>query len=131
MAGSRPLKPGYDVNIFIGCVMRFLLLLILILCSVGTKAFADAPVVHTQNGDVLGALQGSVESFKALPFAAPPVDDLRWRPPQDPANWLGVRDGSKFSSACPQSQKTSSGAVIIVGSEDCLYLNVFRPQGAR
>jgi para-nitrobenzyl esterase len=87
--------------------------------------------VHTQNGDVLGALQGSVESFKALPFAAPPVGDLRWKPPQDPANWLGVRDASKFSSACPQSQKTSSGNVIIIGSEDCLYLNVFRPQGAR
>jgi para-nitrobenzyl esterase len=110
--------------------MRFLLYLILILCSFGIKAFADAPVVHTQNGDVLGVLQGSVESFKALPFAAPPVGDLRWKPSQDPANWLGVRDGSKFSSPCPQSQKTSSGTVI-VGIEDCLYLNVFRPQGAQ
>ena len=105
--------------------MRFLTLLIVGL--VGIPAFADAPVVHTRNGDVLGVLQGSVESFKALPFAAPPVGDLRWRPPQDPADWLGVRDGSKFSSACPQ--KDPSGSII--GSEDCLYLNVFRPQGAR
>src|SRR5438128_37276 len=91
------------------------------------KAFSDGPVVHTQNGDVLGVLQGSVESFKALPFAAPPVGDLRWRPPQDQANWLGVRDGSKFSSACTQRDKTGN----IIGTEDCLYLNVFRPQGAQ
>jgi len=112
--------------------MHFLLLLTLVLGSVGTKAFADAPVVHTQNGDVLGVLQGSVESFKALPFAAPPVGDLRWKPPQDPANWLGVRDGSKFSSACPQPQKDPvTGSVSVIGSEECLYLNVFRPQGAQ
>ena len=115
--------------------MRSLLLLIsgaVILGSVGITACADAPVVHTQNGDVLGVLQGSVESFKALPFAAPPVSDLRWRPPQDPANWLGVRDGSKFSSACPQMQKDPvTGSLSFIGSEDCLYLNVFRPQGAQ
>jgi para-nitrobenzyl esterase len=110
--------------------VRFILLLILGLVisgSVAFKALADSPVVHTQNGDVLGVLQGSVESFKALPFAAPPVGDLRWRPPQDPADWLGVRDGSKFSSVCPQ--KVPGGGVI--GSEDCLYLNVFKPQGAQ
>jgi len=117
---------------FIGaCFARFFLL-ILVLGSVATKAFADAPVVHTQNGDVLGVLQGSVESFKALPFAAPPVGDLRWKPPQDPANWLGVRDGSKFSAACSQPlKKKSDNTIIVIGSEDCLYLNVFRPQGAR
>src|ERR1700682_2879483 len=109
--------------------MRFLFLLILILCSVGTKAFADEPVVPTQNGDVRGVLQGTVESFKALPFAVPPVGDLRWKPPQDPANWFGsVRDGSKFSAACPQKDPDSGN---VFGSEDCLYLNVFRPQGAQ
>jgi para-nitrobenzyl esterase len=112
--------------------MRFLLPLTLVLGSLGANAFADAPVVHTQNGDVLGVLQGSIESFKALPFAAPPVGDLRWKPPQDPANWLGVRDGSKFSSACTQAQKDPvTGSVSVIGSEDCLYLNVFRPQRAQ
>src|ERR1700757_3557543 len=99
--------------------MRFLLLLVLISCSIGTKAFAD--VVHTQNGDVLGVLQGSVESFKALPFAAPPVADLRWKRPQDPANWSSVRDGSNFSSPCPQR---IPGTNAVIGNEDCLYLNV-------
>jgi para-nitrobenzyl esterase len=128
-AGSNALQ--FKVT-FKGRVMRFVLPLILVLGSVGTNAFADAPVVHTQNGDVLGALQGSVESFKALPYAAPPVGDLRWKPPQDPSNWLGVRDGSKFSAACPQQLKDPiSGTLSLVGSEDCLYLNVYRPQGAQ
>src|SRR5262245_58371554 len=61
-----------------GAAMRFLLLLILVSGAIGTKAIA-APVVHTRNGDVLGVVQGSVESFKAVPFAAPPVGDLRWK----------------------------------------------------
>jgi para-nitrobenzyl esterase len=112
--------------------MRFLLPLTLILGSVATTAFADAPIVHTQNGDVLGVYQRSVESFKGLPFAAPPLGDLRWKPPQDPADWLGVRDGSKFSAACPQPLKDrASGLVSVIGREDCLYLNVFRPQRAQ
>jgi para-nitrobenzyl esterase len=114
--------------------MRILLLLTLVLALGlgGTKAFADGPVVHSQNGDVLGVLQGSVESFKALPFAAPPTGDLRWKPPQDPANWLGVLDGSKFSLPCTQVQKDPvTGSISVIGSEDCLYLNVFRSQGAQ
>jgi para-nitrobenzyl esterase len=106
--------------------MRFLLLPILVLCSIGTKTFAaGGPVAHTQNGDVEGVDQEAVESFKGLPFAAPPLGDLRWKPPQDSANWNG--DGSKFSSPCPQ--QTNDGEFI--GSEDCLYLNVFRPKGAQ
>jgi para-nitrobenzyl esterase len=105
--------------------MRFLLLLILVLSSIGTNTFAaGGPVAHTPNGDVVGVDQGAVESFKGLPFAAPPLGDLRWKPPQDPTNWSG--DGSKFSSPCPQ---LDNGEVI--GSEDCLYLNVFRPKGAQ
>jgi para-nitrobenzyl esterase len=106
--------------------MRFLLLLILVSCAIGTKAFAAGPRVHTPNGDVEGVDQGAVESFKGLPFAAPPLGDLRWKKPQDPNNWPGVRPASEFSSVWPQE---NSGEVI--GKEDCLYLNVFRPKGAQ
>jgi para-nitrobenzyl esterase len=107
--------------------MRFLLLLILVLCSIGTKTFAaGGPVAHTPNGDVEGTDQGAVESFKGLPYAKPPLADLRWKPPQDPANWSG--DGTKFSSPCPQSPDMNGN---FIGSEDCLYLNVFRPKGAQ
>jgi len=111
--------------------MRFLLILILVLCSIGSKTFAaGGPVVHTQNGDVQGVedQKGTVESFEGLPYAAPPLGDLRWKPPQDPANWEGDLDASRFSSPCPQLDKLSGE---FIGSEDCLYLNVFRPKGAR
>src|SRR5437588_1918663 len=100
--------------------MRFLLILILVSCSVGTRVFADAPVVHTQNGYVVGKDQGPVESFKKLPFAAPPTRDLRWKPPHDPANWTDDRDASEFSLPCPQLDENDK----VIGDEDCLYLNV-------
>jgi len=110
--------------------MRFPLLLILILCSVVTASFADGPVVytqvvHTQNGDVRGVVLDAAESFKRLPYAAPPVGDLRWKPPADPDNWNGVKDAKEFSFVCPQMQS------IPIGDEDCLYLNVFRPKDAQ
>jgi para-nitrobenzyl esterase len=84
------------------------------------------PIVHTKNGDVRGVLVGQVESFKGLPFAAPPTGKLRWMPPQDPHDWTGIRDASHFSSECPQIDPNKK---MFVGSEDCLYLNVFRPSG--
>jgi para-nitrobenzyl esterase len=86
------------------------------------------PIVHTKNGDVRGVLVGQVESFKGLPFAAPPVGKLRWMPPQDPHNWAGIRDASQFSPECPQIDPNNNK---FIGDEDCLYLNVFRPSGAK
>jgi para-nitrobenzyl esterase len=93
----------------------------------GVEAFASGPIVPTQYGDVRGVLQGQVESFKALPFAAPPIGKLRWMPPQEPAGWTGIRDASNFSPKCPQKRPEDD---VFVGSEDCLYLNVFKPAGA-
>jgi para-nitrobenzyl esterase len=107
--------------------MRFLLLLILVSCLVETKVFAAGPVVHTPNGDVEGVDHGVVESFKGLPFAAPPLGDWRWKPPQDPDNWTDVRPASEFSLPCPQLDENGK----VIGDENCLYLNVFRPKGAQ
>ncbi len=61
-----------------------------------------------------------------VPYAAPPVGDLRWRPPQPPAPWSGVRAATAFASQCPQ---IADGGTI-TGAEDCLYLNVWAPAGA-
>jgi para-nitrobenzyl esterase len=94
--------------------------------SFGLEACANDPIVRTQNGDVRGVAQGQVESFKALPYAAPPIGPLRWMPSQELENWTGIRDASNFSSHCPQKDEGK-----FVGNEDCLYLNVFRPVGAR
>lgn len=70
----------------------------------------------------------SISVFNGLPFAAPPVGDLRWRPPARPIAWEGVRDASAFGPAAPQRASTFGG--IPEGyptSEDCLYLNVWTP----
>jgi para-nitrobenzyl esterase len=80
-----------------------------------------------------GSLQGTTEYnmnvFKGIPFAAPPVGDLRWRPPQPAASWTGTRDASQFGDSCPQPYvKTLSDGLQLPGSEDCLKLNVFTPQ---
>jgi para-nitrobenzyl esterase len=93
----------------------------------GSQACAN-DVVRIQNGDVRGVTQGQVQSFKAIPYAAPPVGKLRWMPPQEPADWTGIRDASDFSSACPQKRPPN---FVFEGDEDCLYLNVFKPSDAK
>src|ERR1043165_7023044 len=105
------------------------LIQILVLSLFGFSACASEPIVRTQSGDVRGVTHGRAESFKGLPFAAPPVGNLRWMPPAEPANWTGIRDASNFSAKCPQWQENDREDIFI-GSEDCLYLNVFRPAGA-
>ena len=66
-------------------------------------------------------------SWKGIPFAAPPVGELRWRAPRDPAPWAGVRDASRFGGRAVQFSPIGGG---ISGTEDCLYLNVWRPRDA-
>ena len=72
-----------------------------------------------------------VREFRGIPFAAPPVGKLRWRPPQPVVSWQGVRAADRFSPACIQRQQPTSSsswnAGLINTSEDCLYLNVWTP----
>jgi para-nitrobenzyl esterase len=67
-----------------------------------------------------------------LPFAAPPTGDLRWRAPRTPAPWTGVRESLAYGSPCPQFASVLGGVEAppgsVVGSEDCLYLNVYAPR---
>jgi para-nitrobenzyl esterase len=65
--------------------------------------------------------------WKAIPYARPPLGGLRWRAPQDPEPWTGIRASRSFSAGCTQFSPVFKGS--ITGSEDCLYLNVWRPQG--
>ncbi|SFW78503.1 carboxylesterase/lipase family protein [Amycolatopsis australiensis] len=81
---------------------------------------AHSLVVRTEAGTVEGKTTGAVDSFLGIPFAAPPVGGLRWQPPQPAAAWPGVRPATAYGPACPQG----SGPVV---TEDCLYLNVYRP----
>ncbi len=86
------------------------------------------PVVNTDKGQVSGVVDGTVESFKGIPFAAPPVGDLRWRAPQPAAKWSGVRAGDHFGADCMQLPFAHDDAPLTTTpSEDCLYANVWRP----
>ena len=93
----------------------------------------DRLVVKTDKGMVRGAMaaDGGARAFKGIPFAAPPVGELRWKPPQPAASWKGVRDATRFSVHCLQS----GGAEFHVfrdpgASEDCLTLDVWAPADA-
>ena len=76
-------------------------------------------------GEITAGSRRRVGAWRGIPFAAPPVHDLRWRPPSKPAPWAGVRNGSFFRHDC----LASLGAVNTpdTTSEDCLYLNVYAP----
>jgi para-nitrobenzyl esterase len=92
-----------------------------------------APVVRIEGGAVRGAVVPGVYEFLGLPYAAPPTGNLRWRPPQGPGEWHGVRAATQFAPSCPQA--ASLFAPPAPFSEDCLYLNVYtsslRPHGDR
>ncbi len=73
---------------------------------------------------------GAVRVFRGLPYAAPPVGNLRWRPPQPPGCYVGEFDATAFGPECPQLEASPDGPRPL-GEEDCLYLNVWGPLGER
>ena len=132
--------------------------------SVDTAAVSQAPsIVKVDGGELQGVADDGVVSFKGIPFAAPPVGEFRWRPPQPAAKWTGVRQAAEFAPNCMQGRGFGpppgaggrAGAPAAQGapstpapapqttppappqpaaapagqapSEDCLYLNVWRP----
>jgi para-nitrobenzyl esterase len=129
------------------CMVRILsaiLLLLLLPHAALARASQQGPVVHVSSGVLRGYVQGNISVFKGIPFAAPPVGNLRWRAPQPVAAWKGVRDATKSANSCVQAA-TGIGPFIqplaaaygatyipeqVTSSEDCLYLNVWAPQGA-
>ena len=98
-------------------------------------AYASHPlVVKTDKGNIRGALttDGQVRAFKGIPFAAPPVGDLRWRPPQPASGWKGIRDATQFGNHCLQSGTARDRVFNDPGaSEDCLTLNVWTPANVK
>jgi para-nitrobenzyl esterase len=95
---------------------------------------ADSLTVKTEQGKAHGKTinDGKVKAFLGLPYAAPPVGELRWKAPQPPAKWKGVRDATKFGAHCAQvhvfdDMIFQDGA----NSEDCLFLNVYAPADAK
>lgn len=101
--------------------MRMLTATIL-LALTGAPANAEDgnPVVSVSQGELAGIEEQGVQVFKGIPYAAPPLGDLRWRPPAEAESWTGVRDAREFSADCigdfPPDRPMA---------EDCLYLNVW------
>src|SRR6202050_995233 len=85
-------------------------------------------VVTTTGGTLRGTMAGRTDEFLGIPYAAPPVGPLRWRPPQPAVPWTGIRAATAFAPHCPQPP---SGFGVASTSENCLYLNVFTPADAR
>lgn len=93
-----------------------------------TRAAPTAPI-ETAAGTVVGASAGGVDAFKGIPYAAPPVGDLRWRAPQPVEPWTGIREATAFVHDCMQPEGDVE-PIQTTPSEDCLYLNVWRPANA-
>ncbi len=103
--------------------------LALILLSGWAVAGEPAPVVHVDSGRISGGVLDvdgtAVQVFRGIPFAAPPLGDLRWRPPQPVTPRDAVRQCLQFAPACPQPADLTYGFSFQNQSEDCLYLNVW------
>jgi para-nitrobenzyl esterase len=84
----------------------------------------DTDVVKTDAGNISGIEQNGLRVYLGIPFAAPPVGDLRWKPPAPVKPWNGVKETKEFCKACPQPIAADPSLNM---SEDCLYLNVWTP----
>jgi len=103
-----------------------------LLCTFLITALAAAPSdpeVSVTGGVIRGKLTSDGgTAFKGIPFAQPPVGDLRWREPQPVKPWEGVRNASEFQPACTQLSEGWNKAMVATSREDCLYLNVATPE---
>jgi para-nitrobenzyl esterase len=113
-------------------ILVIVLALALSPATVARSAAAIQDPVRVEQGQLAGSTGRSpgIRVYRGIPFAAPPIGDLRWKPPQPPAAWQGVRQATQFGNACEQPPFPQNG---IYGtspppiSEDCLYLNIWTP----
>ncbi|HUE42348.1 MAG TPA: carboxylesterase/lipase family protein [Candidatus Sulfotelmatobacter sp.] len=96
--------------------------------AVGLRGAGSEPTVKIDTGKLEGKSDGTISAFLGVPFAKPPVGDLRWKPPMKPTKWKGVRNATGFGSRCMQGAIYDDMIFRDPGiSEDCLYLNVWTP----
>lgn len=95
--------------------------------------FASENTIEIDGGQITGTIAGGVRAFKGIPYAAPPVGQRRWQPPQPVIPWDGIRDCSTYGKACPQTPYPSGSIYHLAPepqSEDCLFLNVWAPKNS-
>ena len=103
---------------------RFLAVLV---AAAQLASAAGAQQVLTESGTISGVSANGLSVYKGVPFAAPPISDLRWRPPVPAAPWTGTRKADAFAPACMQVGVSMPGETPPAVSEDCLYLNIWTP----
>lgn len=104
----------------------------LIAAALAASAITGPAIAQTEvemrSGSVAGVTEGAVQAFKGIPFAKPPVGDLRWRAPQPADRWPGVRAADRYGPDCMQiPYKADAAPLGVKPAEDCLYLNVWKP----
>ncbi len=110
-----------------------LLLGSMLAAAAGSAAAAISDPVMLDSGAVSGKVENAVAVFKGIPFAAPPVGDLRWKAPQPAPTWQGVRPADDYGHVClqPAGGRGYTNIALLpdgpTASEDCLYLNVWTP----
>src|SRR3954451_14384266 len=105
---------------------RLTLLAIAFVFGLSGIAFTANDTVRVEGGLISGSSADGVRSYKGIPFAAPPVGDLRWKPPQPVVAWSNVRACTEFGPQCPQAPYPQGSLYYSPPqpqSEDCLYLN--------
>lgn len=118
-------RSGWVLGALAGCVLAH--------CCMVLAAVPE-PRVKTAQGEAVGKWieSGTEKAFLGLPYAAPPVAELRWKAPQAPSAWKGVRDATNFGARCEQWHIWNDYLFLDSGpSEDCLYLNVYAPASAK
>jgi para-nitrobenzyl esterase len=99
-----------------------------LVCVALASSRPTEPTVRLSSGSLTGMHFGPQNevAFLGVPYAAPPVDDLRWKPPQPARSWSGTREAKQFAAPCPQLP--AGWLPYIPGKEDCLYLNIWTPR---
>jgi len=133
-AGARSAAPSVRATQFGRCLASSVIACALALGAIPASSSAQIGnsklVRETEFGPVEG-VDGDVQSFFGIPFAAPPVGPLRWRPPTQAAAWTGVRSARDYASDCIGSERLREGSRAPRASEDCLYLNIWSPRRDR
>lgn len=120
--------------------MKSLVLFLTLVIGCSISSYADGnnvsenqrPTIRVESGILEGTTEEGVDIFKGIPYAAPPVGEFRWRPPQPVTPWVGIKNASEFGPNSAQAGWGAPAGTIAEGSsEDCLYLNLWLPSGAK